>query len=113
MRAERGRQRIEFFLEIEDHSLLAELTHQLRLVLDQNDLALVDHADAVGHVLGFLNVMRGQDDGHAGGAQIAHHLPHVLAQFDVDAGGRLVEEQDLRLMRERLGDEHAPLHAAG
>ena len=43
----------------------------------------------------------------------AHHLPHVLAQFDVDAGGRLVEEQNLRLVRQRLGDQHAPLHAAG
>ena len=44
---------------------------------------------------------------------VAHHLPHVLAQLDVDAGGRLVEEQDLRLVRQRLGDHHAALHAAG
>ena len=44
---------------------------------------------------------------------VAHHLPHVLAQLDVDAGGRLVEEQDLRLVRQRLGDQHAALHAAG
>ena len=98
---------------MQDQLLLAELAHQLGLVLDQDDLALVDHADAVGHFLGFLDVVRGEDDGHAGGAQIAHHLPHVLAQFDVDAGGRLVEEQDLRLVRERLGDQHAALHAAG
>ena len=45
-------------------------------------------------------------------AQPAHQRPHVAAQLDVDAGGRLVEEQDLRLVRERLGDQHAPLHAA-
>ena len=45
--------------------------------------------------------------------KLAHHFPHVAAQFDVDAGGRLVEEQDFRLMRQRLGDQHAPLHAAG
>ena len=38
--------------------------------------------------------------------------PHVAPQLDVDAGGRLVEEQDLRLVRERLGDHHAALHAA-
>ena len=65
------------------------------LVLDQDQLALADHADAVGHLLGFLDVVRGQDDGHAALAQLAHHLPHVVAQLDVDAGGRLVEEQDL------------------
>ena len=26
-------------------------------------------------------------------------------QLDVDAGGRLVEKQDLRLVRQRLGDQ--------
>ena len=36
---------------------------------------------------------------HAGGAQIAHDLPHLLAQLHVDARRRLVEEQDLRLVR--------------
>ena len=44
---------------------------------------------------------------------VAHHFPHALAQFDVDARGRLVEEQDLRLVRQRLRDHHAALHAAG
>ncbi len=46
------------------------------------------------------------------GPQFAHQLPHVLAQFDVDAGGRLVEKQDLRLVRQGLGDHQAALHAA-
>jgi hypothetical protein len=36
-----------------------------------------------------------------------------LAQLDVDARGRLVEKQDLRLVRQRLGDHHPALHAAG
>ena len=45
-------------------------------------------------------------------AQRADHLPHVAPQLDVDAGGGLVEEQDLRLVRQRLGDHHAALHAA-
>ena len=41
---------------------------------------------AVGHLLGFLDVVRGQDDGDAALAQAAHHLPHVAPQLDVDAG---------------------------
>ena len=45
--------------------------------------------------------------------QRPHHFPHALAQFDVDARGRLVQEQDLRLVRQRLGDHHPALHAAG
>ena len=38
---------------------------------------LVDDADPVGHLLGFLDVVRRQDDGDAGCAQRAHDLPHV------------------------------------
>ena len=91
---------------------LAELLHQRGLLLDQDQLALVDDADAVGHLLGLLDVVGGEDDGDAALAQPAHQLPHVAAQLDVDAGGRLVEEQDLGLVRQRLGDHHAPLHAA-
>src|SRR5436853_639396 len=37
----------------------------------------------------------------------------AAAQLDVDAGGRLVEEEDRRAVDERLGDEQAPLHSAG
>ena len=32
---------------------------------------------AVGHLLGFFDVVRGQDDRHAAGAQTMDHLPHV------------------------------------
>jgi hypothetical protein len=41
----------------------------------------------------------------------AHQLPHVASQLDIDASRRLVEKQDLRLMRQRLGDQQAALHA--
>ena len=112
-RRQRLGDRVERLRQLQRELLLAELAHQLGLLLDQDELALVDDADAVGHLLGFLDVVRGEDDGDAGGAQRAHHLPHVLAQLDVDAGGRLVEEQDARLVRQRLGDQHAALHAAG
>ncbi len=56
--------------------------------------------------------MRGEDDGDAARPQAAHQLPHVAAQADIDAGGGLVEEEELRLMAQRLGDHHAALHAA-
>ncbi len=56
--------------------------------------------------------MRRQDDGDAAFAQAVHQLPHVAAQRDVDAGGGFVEEQDFGFVRQRLGDQHAALHAA-
>ena len=45
-------------------------------------------------------------------ARRAHELPHVAPQFDVDTRSRLVEKQYARFVRERLGDQHAALHAA-
>src|SRR5471030_1621614 len=86
--------------------------HQHRFVLHQDQLALADHPDAVGHMLGLLDVVRGEDDGYAACAQSAHHLPHVAAKFDVYAGAWFVEEQDLRFVRQGLGDHHPALHAA-
>ena len=78
------------------------------LFFHQNDLALVDDADPVGHLFGLVDVMRGQDDG-ARRSSLSERTscPHVAPELDVDAGGRLVEEQDLRLVRQRLGDEQA------
>ena len=52
-------------LQLQGQLLLAELAHQHVLVLDHDQLALADHADAVGHLLGLLDVVRGQDDGDA------------------------------------------------
>ncbi len=57
--------------------------------------------------------MGGQDDGGALLAQPPHHLPHVVTQLHVHTGRGLVQEQDARLVGERLGDQHTPLHAAG
>ena len=111
--ASAGGTAVERLLQLQRQLLLAELAHQLGLVLDQDELALVDDADAIGHLLGLFDVVRGEDDGDAALAQASHQLPHVAAQLNVDAGGRLVEEQDLRFVRQRLGDHHAPLHAAG
>ena len=94
-RLQLGRKRGERALQVQRQLLLAELLHQDVLVLDQDDLALADHPDPVGHLLGLLDVMGGQDDGDAVLAQRADHVPHVAPQLHVDARGRLVEEEDL------------------
>ena len=110
--AELRRNLRERLLERQRELPLAELLHQRRLLLHDDQLAVVDDADAVGHFLGLVDVVRRQDDRHALVPQPAHERPHVAAQLHVDARGRLVEEQDARLVRERLRDHHAPLHAA-
>ena len=99
-------------IQIDRQGLFAEIAHQVGGGLHQQQAALGDDADAVGHLLGLFQIMGGQDDRHALAAQIAHDLPHLAAQGHVDAGGRFVQKQHLGLVRQRLGDQHAALHAA-
>ena len=91
----------------------AQLLHQAVLVFGEDQLALTDHANAIRHFFGFLDVVRGENNGDSALLQTAHHIPHIPAQRHIDPGGGLVEEQHLRLMGQRLGDQHPPLHAAG
>ena len=93
--------------------LAAQLLHQGVLVFHQHNLTPVDHADPVGHLLRFLDVVGGENNGDTVFAQAAHHFPHIPAQLHVDTGGGLVEKQNARFMGQGLGDHHAPFHAAG
>ncbi len=83
------------------------------VLVDGDQLALADDSHTVGHFLGLLDIMGGEDDRGAVGAKLADQLPHVAAKLDVDSGGRLVEEQERGLVAQRLGDHHPALHAAG
>src|SRR5690606_40651040 len=108
-----GRQCSEGLLQDQGQLLLAELVHQHVLVFHQNDLALADHADAVGHLLGLLDVVGGEDDGHPTLAQAAHHFPHVATQLDVNAGRGFVEKQDRRDRKStRLNSSHVKISYA-
>ena len=77
------------------------------------DLAVVEHGDAVGEFVGLVQVLRGEEDGDAVGDELADDLPHVVAGARVEAGGRLVEEDDPRVADQGHGDVEAALHAAG
>jgi sulfane dehydrogenase subunit SoxC len=79
-----------------------------------DDLTVVDDSDPIGKDIGFLEVLRGQEDRDAVLAREPTNLvPQRCATLDVKARGRLVEEQDARTMDERHGEIEATLHAAG
>ena len=61
--------------------------------------ALVEHRDPVGELVGFLEVLGGEEDGHAVGHQLADDVPHRAAAARVQSGRRLVQEDDLRAGR--------------
>src|SRR5690606_17923717 len=90
----------------------AQLGHQPVFVFHQNDFALADNADTVGHFFRFFNVVGGQNDGGAVLPEFAYHLPHISPQLHIHPGGGFVQEQDARFVGQRLGHHHPPFHAA-
>ncbi len=77
------------------------------------DVPFVEDREPVGQFLRLLQVVRGQHHGRAAVAQRAHQLPGVPAPFGVQAGRRLVEEEDLGAAEQREGQVQAPFLAPG
>ena len=77
-----------------------------------DDLAAHHHGDAVGERLRLVHEVRRQHDGLAEVAQRADRRPRLAAGVGVEAGGRLVEEQQVGVAHEREREvEAAPLPA--
>ena len=77
-------------------------------------VAGVEHDHVVADLLELAEQVGGDEDGDAELAADALHQPeHVVARRRVEAVGRLVEEDQLRVVGERLGELGALLHAGG
>lgn len=77
------------------------------------DPAVVEDRDVVGEFVGLVQVLGGEEDGDAAGDELADDAPHGVAAAWVEAGGRLVEEDDPRVADQRHGDVETALHPAG
>jgi hypothetical protein len=76
------------------------------------DAAFAHDADHVGDGEGFVLVVRDQDRRHPGAFEdVAHFQRQAFAQFDVEVGKGLVEQQQVRLRRQGAGQGHALLLA--
>ena len=91
----------------------AEAGHHRVLAVDHQDTALAYYPDPVGHLLGFLDVVGGQDDRRSTGTHFIDDRPHALAQLDIHSGGGLVEKQEIGVVGQRLRDEHTAFHPPG
>ena len=68
--------------------------------------------DAVA-ALGLVHVVGRDQHGEAFARHVVDHVPELAPRLGVDAGGRLVEQQELRLMQDAGGEREALLPAAG
>ena len=72
-----------------------------------------DHADPVGHALGHFQDMRSHDHGAAVAHALAQQSLDLTRGAGVEAGQRLVEDDQPRLVHQRAGERHLLAHALG
>ena len=78
-----------------------------------DDLAEPDDGDAVGDLAHLAQLVGDEDDGGAGLLELAHDRHELVGLLRGEHGGRLVEDEHLRVARQRLDDLDALLHADG
>ena len=82
--------------------------------IERHEQPVVHDRDPVAEPVGFVHVMRRQQDGQAGRFfQLVDHFPDGAARDRIEARRRLVEEEDLRRMYQAARNFQAPSHPAG
>ena len=92
--------------------LAAELGLELVRGAAGDDLAVVDDRDRVGQLVGLLEVLRREQERRALRDEAPDDVPHADAAARVEAGRRLVEEQQPRMADQRAAEVEPPAHAA-
>ena len=85
--------------------------HLAGVALD-DDVPVGEIDDAVA-ALGLVHVVGRDQHGEAFAGEVVDHVPELAARLGVDAGGRLVEQEELRLVQDAGGEREALLPAAG
>src|SRR5471032_1697657 len=86
--------------------------HQRHLVLERDEPAFVDDADALAEHLHFFEIVRRHENRHAVGIDRAQEIPQFESQLHVHAGRGLVEYEQSRTMDERAREREPALHTA-
>jgi DNA-binding SARP family transcriptional activator len=78
-----------------------------------NQVALVEHRDPVGELIGFFEILGSEENGHAVGHQLADDVPHGATAARIQSRRRLVQENDLWPGDQRHRQVQLPAHTAG
>ncbi len=71
---------------------------------------MVDNADPVAELVGFLHVVSGEEDGASLTADLNDHLAQVAGRLGVQTGRRFVEDEHRGLGEQRLGKAYPLAH---
>ena len=75
--------------------------------------AVVEYRDLVGQLIGLFKVLGGHQHRRPSLGEVGNQVPHGEASARVEAGGRLVEEEDRRLRDQGSGEIKPSAHAPG
>ena len=108
-----GRRQRQRALAIQLHHIgLKVRRNQIARLAFGNFFAMVNDQQAVAQTFGLVHEVRGEQNGFALLHQHLQTLPHQVARLRIQAGGRLVQHQHLRLVDECARQTQAPFHAA-
>ncbi len=96
-----------------DDLRLDMLRNQIARCALGHNAACVENREAVAESLRFVHEMRRQQNRLAFLQQTLQALPDQVTRLRIEAGGRLVEQQQVRIVHQRACQRQAPLHAAG
>src|ERR1041385_7128835 len=92
--------------------MLLHLLDRRRDVAVEDEDAAFDDADLVADVGKFRKDVTGNEDRLAHVAQLLEEASHLYAGARVETAGRLVEQEDLRLVKQDASKAEALIHAA-
>src|ERR1700675_2670625 len=77
-----------------------------------NHLPVIDDHDAVAEALGLFHIVGGVDEGFAAFLQRLEIVEDGIAALRIDADGRLIEQKNLRIVKQGRCQIQTPLHAS-
>jgi len=95
------------------HAVVEVIGQQLLRGAAGNDVTMVHDRDVVAEQVSLLHIMRGQHHGLAAGLDRLHQIPEIAPRLRIEAGGRLVEEQQVGIVDQGDRQQHALALAAG
>src|SRR5215469_8489124 len=96
-----------------DERLRPALLLQLARCAHGHDLTFVHDGYAIAQPLGFFDVVRGQQHGATLAFHFLNEAVNLQADLRIESRGRLIEEQELRVIDQRQSQSQALLLAAG
>ena len=93
--------------------LHAERGDQAARRIQRDYLAVIHDGDTIAKFFCFVHVVRGEQDCASAAFQLVDEIPKLAARLGVQAGGRLIEKEELRIAYQRAGQREALFLSAG